>query len=214
MQTGFFISLPQVTDSTTGVKYYKYSYTYLVGGQYKFSLDSLDGPWVDAHEIKTNKAGNHKVYYKIEPDKNHVGLEPHEGNFIYAVVEKLQSEITKVPTAIENLTYTGEPQALINAGETIGGKMVYCVDRINGTYSEEIPTVTDAGTYNVYYRVDATDTHNAIVASQQNKISVTIDKVQASITKHPTAMTGLTYNGGGDFELCSAGQAEGGKYIS
>ncbi len=210
MQTGFFTSLPQVTDSTTGVKYYKYSYTYLVGGQYKFSLDSLDGPWVDAHEIKTNKAGNHKVYYKIEPDKNHVGLEPHEGNFIYAVVEKLQSEITKVPTAIENLTYTGEPQALINAGETIGGKMVYCVDRINGTYSEEIPTVTDAGTYNVYYRVDATDTHNAIVASQQNKISVTIDKVQASITKHPTAMTGLTYNGGGDFDLCSAGQAEGG----
>ena len=211
MHTGFFTSLPQVTDSATGVKYYKYSYTYLVGGQYKFSLDSLDGPWVDAHEIKTNKAGNHKVYYKIEPDKNHTGLEPHEGLYVYAIVEKLQSQITQVPTAIENLSYNGEPQALINPGATVGGPMVYCVGRMNGTYSEEVPTATEAGTYDVYYRVDSTDTHNAIVASQQNKVTVTIDKIQSNFIEHPTPKTGLTYNGGGDFELCTAGQAEGGS---
>lgn len=53
------------------------------------------------------------------------------------------------PTAQENLTYTGQAQALITAGSvTSGGTMQYSLTE-NGTYSEDIPTGTDAGTYTV-----------------------------------------------------------------
>ena len=58
------------------------------------------------------------------------------------------------PTAQENLTYTGQEQALITAGSVTdyGPTMQYSLTE-NGTYSQNIPTGTDAGAYNVWYRV-------------------------------------------------------------
>jgi len=57
------------------------------------------------------------------------------------------------PTAQENLTYTGQEQALITAGSvTDYGTMQYSLTE-NGTYSQVIPAGTDAGAYTVWYRV-------------------------------------------------------------
>ena len=62
------------------------------------------------------------------------------------------------PTAQENLTYTGQPQALITAGSvTSGGTMQYSLTE-NGTYSQNSPVGTDAGTYTVWYRVIGDET--------------------------------------------------------
>ena len=64
------------------------------------------------------------------------------------------------PTAQENLTYTGQPQALITAGSvTSGGTMQYSLTE-NGTYSQNSPVGTDAGTYTVWYRVIGDANHN------------------------------------------------------
>ena len=64
------------------------------------------------------------------------------------------------PTAQENLTYTGQEQALIIAGSvTSGGTMQYSLTE-NGTYSQNIPVGTDAGTYTVWYRVIGDANHN------------------------------------------------------
>ena len=64
------------------------------------------------------------------------------------------------PTAQESLTYTGREQALITAGSvTSGGTMQYSLTE-NGTYSQDIPTGTDAGTYTVWYRVIGDENHN------------------------------------------------------
>ena len=65
------------------------------------------------------------------------------------------------PTAQENLTYTGQEQALITAGSVkdYGPTMQYSLTE-DGTYSQDIPTGTDAGTYTVWYRVFGDPNHN------------------------------------------------------
>lgn len=88
------------------------------------------------------------------------------------------------PTAQENLTYTGQEQALITAGSvTSGGTMQYSLTE-NGTYSPDTPTGTDAGAYTVWYRVigDANhkDTAPASVAVRIGKKPLTITGVTAA----------------------------------
>ena len=88
------------------------------------------------------------------------------------------------PTAQENLTYIGQEQALITAGSvTKYGTMQYSLTE-NGTYSQVIPTGTDAGAYTVWYRVigDANhkDTAPASVAVRIGKKPLTITGVTAA----------------------------------
>ena len=86
------------------------------------------------------------------------------------------------PTAQENLTYTGQAQALIIAGSvTSGGTMQYSLTE-NGTYSQDIPTGTDAGAYTVWYRVIGDKNHN-----DTEPTSVAI-----RIRQKPLTITGVT----------------------
>ena len=59
--------------------------------------------------------------------------------------------ITTYPAAVTNLTYTGESQSLITAGEATGGELQYKLGA-DGTYSTTIPSAINAGTYTVYYQ--------------------------------------------------------------
>ena len=61
----------------------------------------------------------------------------------------------KAPTTQE-LSYTGTAQALVTAGTTTGGTMVYALGTSTAAtndYSASIPTATDEGTYYVWYKV-------------------------------------------------------------
>ena len=85
------------------------------------------------------------------------------------------------PTAQENLTYTGQEQALITAGSVMDyGTMQYSLTE-NGTYSQNIPAGTDAGAYTVWYQVIGDANHNnttpASVAVRIGKKPLTITKV-------------------------------------
>ena len=83
------------------------------------------------------------------------------------------------PTAQENLTYTGQAQALITAGSvTSGGTMQYSLTE-NGTYSPDIPTGTDAGAYTVWYRVIGDENHND---TEPASVAVSIGKKRLTIT--------------------------------
>ena len=83
------------------------------------------------------------------------------------------------PTAQENLTYTGQPQALVIAGSvTSGGTMQYSLTE-NGTYSQNIPTGTDAGEYTVWYRVIGDENHNNTIPAS---VAVSIGKKRLTIT--------------------------------
>ena len=98
--------------------------------------------------------------------------------------------ITVTPTTIpvvtapvaNTLTYNGAEQALITAGSvTDYGTMQYSLTE-NGTYSQDIPTGTDAGTYTVWYRVIGDANHNDTAPAS----------VVVSIGKKPLTITGVT----------------------
>ena len=83
------------------------------------------------------------------------------------------------PTAQENLTYTGQAQALITAGSvTSGGTMQYSLTE-NGTYSPDIPVGTDAGVYTVWYRVIGDANHND---TEPASVAVSIGTKRLTIT--------------------------------
>ena len=83
------------------------------------------------------------------------------------------------PTANPGLTYNGREQVLINKGSAEGGIMQYRLD--GGTYSTDLPTATNAGTYTIYYKVVGDASHND---TEERSITVTIGK--APLTGTPT----------------------------
>ena len=86
--------------------------------------------------------------------------------------------ITKLPAAIDGLTYTGESQALITAGEATGGELQYKLGT-DGTYSTTIPSAINAGTYTVYYKVVGDANHTGVAESS---LDVTIAKAKLTPT--------------------------------
>ena len=94
----------------------------------------------------------------------------------------IRSGLITPPTARENLTYTGHEQALIIAGSVADyGTMQYSLTE-NGTYSQDIPTGTDAGAYTVWYRVIGDANHNDTAPAS----------VAVRIGKKPLTITGVT----------------------
>jgi hypothetical protein len=100
--------------------------------------------------------------------------------------------ITTNPTAKSGLTYTGSAQTLVNAGVAGGGTMVYRKGA-SGSFNISIPTATNAGTYQVYYRVEGAGCFNN---SSTKSVSVTIAKAPftPSVTITATA-NNFTYDG-------------------
>ena len=124
---------------------------------------------------------------------------------IVVTVEKASIGASRItpPTAQENLTYTGQEQALITAGSvTSGGTMQYSLTE-NGTYSQDIPTGTDAGAYTVWYRVIGDENHNdtapASVAVRIGKKPLTITGVTAASKPYDgttnAGITSVTFDG-------------------
>ena len=121
------------------------------------------------------------------------------------------------PTAQENLTYTGQEQALITAGSvTSGGTMQYSLTE-NGTYSQDTPTGTDAGAYTVWYRVIGDANHNdtapASVAVRIGKKPLTISGVTVAPKPYDgttnadissVTFDGVTLNRGTDYTVTAS----------
>ena len=76
------------------------------------------------------------------------------------------------------LTYTGEAQYLISAGEAVGGTMVYSLTE-DGEYTTSIPQGTNAGDYKVWYYVQGDANHKD---SAKDSVAVTIEKATVTVT--------------------------------
>ena len=123
---------------------------------------------------------------------------------IVVTVEKASIGASRItpPTAQENLTYTGQEQALITAGMTDHGTMQYSLTE-NGTYSQDIPTGTDAGAYTVWYQVIGDENHNdtapASVAVRIGQKPLTITGVTAASKPYDgttnAGITSVTFDG-------------------
>ena len=99
---------------------------------------------------------------------------------------KLVPTVT-APTA-NALTYNGTEQALVTAGKTTGGTMLYRLD--GSKWSEQIPTAKNAGEYTVWYKVQG-NAEYADVAEQN--VTVTVAKKSVTVTAlDKSAYTGST----------------------
>lgn len=108
-------------------------------------------------EAKPGAAGDYTASWTFTPAAGYEEYAPATGT-VTIKVNKATPTFT-APTAQENLTYTGQEQALITAGMTDHGTMLYSLTE-SGTYSQDIPTGTDAGAYTVWYRVIGDANHN------------------------------------------------------
>lgn len=135
--------------------------------------------WTDP-STKPDKAGNYQAEWTFTPAEGYEEYATATGTVTIKVNKATPT--FNAPTAQENLTYTGQEQALITAGSvTSGGTMQYSLTE-NGTYSPDIPTGTDAGEYTVWYRVIGDENHN----------DTTPASVAVRIGKKPLTITGVT----------------------
>ena len=119
-------------------------------------------------------------------------------------INKVAASLT-APTAKE-LTYTGAAQELINTGSSNDGEMQYKLST-ETTWSTNIPTATNQGTYTVNYRVVGDINH---YDSEIGEVTITINRAAAIVTKAPAAIENLKASGE-DQVLITAGEAEGGE---
>lgn len=117
-----------------------------------------------------------------------VNYHPVEGE-VYVIISRVAPDYT-APAAIDGLTYSGSAQALVRAGSTAHGKLLYSLSK-DGAYSETIPTGTDAGEYTVWYKVEGDSNHKD---SQPGSVTATI--APRTVTATVTVSGGsLTYTG-------------------
>ena len=105
----------------------------------------------------------------------------------FQIGKATDNDITTVPIAETDLTYTGNPLDLIaTEGAAKYGNVVYCLTE-NGTYGAATDIKgTDATTYTIYYKVIGTDNYSGVDA---RSITATIKERTAVIT----FADGLTY---------------------
>lgn len=101
------------------------------------------------------EVGTYTVYYEVPEDDNY---ELYEDNFDITIA-KGDIILDVEPTPISGLMYTGEAQALINAGSLVGKTIYYKIGE-GGEYSENIPTATEIRTYTIYYKVNGDENYN------------------------------------------------------
>ncbi len=145
---------------------------------------SLSGKKWSTFVPEATAAGTYTVWYRIEEDPN---IEQLPAKYVTCVIAGVTPTVTP-PKAKTGLVYTGQPQALIEAGSTTGGTMEYSLD--GKTFAAAIPTGTNAGTYQVYYRSNGNGTYDTVTG--EAPVSVTIAKAVPTVTA-PKAMTGLVY---------------------
>lgn len=133
---------------------------------YKLGTQNEDGTveWPEAYAAEVpcaTDAGTYFVKARFVGDTNHKNGEK---SLLTCVVERAAPLLTAPEP--EALSYTGSPQPLLKdgkAGSAQGGILLYCatgsLSTLPDSGSEAVPTVTDAGTYVVWYRVQGDANH-------------------------------------------------------
>lgn len=120
------------------------------GGTVKYSL-SENGTYGEISTITGTAAGQYTVWYKVEGDENHSGI---DATSLTVTIGKMDApadiDDTNKPTAKTGLEYTGSAQALLNAPATsLEGYTVKYLLEGESEYSTTIPTGTEVGSYTI-----------------------------------------------------------------
>ncbi len=156
----------------------------------KFGTPSFTYSTAEAGEYTAavpTAAGKYFVKAAVEGTNDYSGAE----KVVSFEIKKAKPAYTELPEAVENLKYDGSAHTLVAAGATADGTVEYRLGE-DGEWSENIPTATNAGSYEVWYRIKGDDAHADIEAEEP--IAVVIAQADVTVTA-PTAKTGLEYTG-------------------
>ena len=201
-ETEISVTIAQATNEITGISIAGWTYgetaneptaTAKFGTATFTYATSENGTYT---ETKPTDAGDYWVKATVAETKNYAGAT----QTLKFTIAKAHSAITSNPAA-NQLTYNGEAQALVTAGESADGTLQYKLGA-DGEWSENIPIATNAGEYVVYFRLKG-DKNHIDIESNLSVVNVTIAKAAATVTA-PTAKTELVYNGNAQ-ALASAG---------
>ena len=145
---------------------------------------STDGDTYSTDIPKGTEAKEYTVWYKVVGDSNHNDSEPQQVENVE--IKRAAPKVT-APTA-KDLTYTGEAQELVTAGETADGTIQYSKD--NENYSADIPTEMNAGTYSVWYKVIGDSNHNDTEPVKIENINIGKAEPIAVVTPKDLTYTG------------------------
>ena len=160
----------------------------VTGKRAAFDGKDVPGTWSwKAGQAITNATDTGSKTIVFTPD-DPVNYLPAEGT-VSVTISPVAPAYT-APTAMDGLIYGGNAQALVNAGSTAHGKLLYSLSK-DGAYSETVPTGTDAGEYTVWYKVEGDSNHTD---TQPASVTVTVAPKTVTAT---VAVSGdsLTYTG-------------------
>ena len=173
------------------------------GGEIQYALADDDESYSTALPEATN-AGTYTVYFRVIGDANHNNI---DAASVEVTIAKINAVLSEAPTAAENLQFAGVAQDLLaTAGVAEGGEIQYSLDGEN--FAAALPTATNAGDYTVSYKVVGDQNHNDVAVAT---LTVSIAKVDATLTSAPTGKDNLSYTGDALELLATAGVAEGGE---
>lgn len=160
----------------------------VTGKRAAFDGKDVPGTWSwKAGQAITNATDTGTKTIVFTPD-DPVNYLPAEGT-VSVTISPVAPAYT-APTAMDGLIYSGNAQALVNAGSTAHGKLLYSLSK-DGAYSETVPTGTDAGEYTVWYKVAGDSNH-----TDTQPVSVTVTVAPKTVTATVTVSgDSLTYTG-------------------
>ena len=168
---------------------------------YSSEYKEIGTMWYYVAEYTFDAMGSYEIYFSAAKD----------GYTVTSVTKKLTvnkatipNDAITAPTA-KTLTYTGQPQALVNPGELDAkyGTIQYSLFRSASSFSTDIPTKTDAGTYTVYYKVVGNENYKD---SAVKSVKVTISPVKIDHVMFSKDIS-KTYDGTAAFDLVPADKA-------
>ena len=137
---------------------------------------SVENNIIVAKAAKLVKDTDYRVTYVRHDDSTGEEVLAIQGTGDYSMSCELRvrmnSAIVKTaPARINGLVYNGRPQALIEPGEAENGRMVYAVCALEAkpaedAYSETVPTGTNVGKYDIWYKVIGDGTHSDMPAQK------------------------------------------------
>lgn len=142
---------------------------------------NISGTFDDAN-VGTNKTVTTTEKFTLTGDKanNYKLIQP---TGLKGSITAVAASLTGKPQAKTDLEYNGNAQELVTADgvAVTGGKLVYSTTE-TGTYSETIPKETNAGTYDIWYKVQGDSNH-----SDTTPVKLTI-----AIRQKPVTVSGIT----------------------
>ena len=145
-------------------------------GHIEYSLYPEEPESWSANLPTATNAGVYAVSYKLVRE-NH---EDYMAGSVTAVIAKAPVTYV-VPQAYDTLAYNYNTQVLVTAGQTNDGIFEYSLDPIlPDSWSADLPQAMNAGTYNVYFRVNGDMNH--LDSTAVDPIAVTIAKAELTAT--------------------------------